>query len=701
MDKQERMFALKLCFNTIKNRGAVSSQYYYGELYDVFADEDVLEAFNHLENDVDKVVLSQFCNSYVATSKAIKNLQLTPKQKIKLQLLKKHNAEICDTLNFELLDDKYNFLKDELPLLTIDKSVQLQLVSLDDTRLSWFKKLYEKVCEISSYPASYLSQILSSVGYNPMSSDEKNDQALLKRYEKSTHLCTLIDKYVDNGNSLTDSQIESLVFLLGTKAGVNLSKFIEKISDLNDLFDENNPIQKHISNKIEEQRRLPDEKRSVETIKKAIFYKFFGLQYGDDAYSCDVPLIFHRFTLDDLKETLENKYLFETYYATAKVDETNDSKSLLALFDHLTNSGFEPSYFSMMTFENQMRKEYTKQINNSLFSLEGRTKKRVGNAFVYDAGTDFKMLITAVGAYQNLEKSANYKDYWNSSLLRSHGNCCSLISNSCLATAKQPSVVFGFLNMPEESLLAGSHTDINSTPKSRNYDINFHNVGQRFFSPDELINRTRDYYNELNFERIDISKSGNFFKKNPDYIVFFEEFEDFQKELKIQRNLEPIKKLLIDQHEKEMHRWEESVKASVQLGIPIVKINRETCAKSERAKLDEELKVFKKTKDPTLIKPLITRYLNNYTGLRDEEKTHFANMQKYFSKKGFTALQDEIEMVIKGVRNKNKQQKMFDTYGDVLFDESKYCNRIDVNYASDFEKEDFNRLSDLEDEMKK
>lgn len=700
MDKQERMFALKTWFNTIQNRGAIGDQYYYGESYNIFAKADVLEACNHLKNDIDKVVLSQFCNSYIALKKTIKNIQLTPKQKIKLQLLKKYNIEICDTLNFELLDDKYDFLKDELPLLTIDKSVQMQLVSLDDNRLSWFRKLYEKVREISSYPASYLSQILSSVGYNPMSSDEKSDQALLKRYEKSKHLCTLVDKYVDNGNSLTNRQIESLVFLLGTKAGVNLSKYIEKTSDLNDLFDKNNPIQKHISNKIEEQRRLPDNERNAETIKKAIFYKFFGLQYGDDPYSCDVPLIFYRFTLDDLKETPENKYLFETYYAIAKVDKTNDSKNLLSLFDNLASSGFEPSYFSMMTLENQMRMEFTKQINNSLFSLEGRKKKKVGNAFVYDAGTDFKMLITAVGAYQNLEKSANYKDFWNSSLLRSHGNCCSLISNSCLATARQPSVVFGFRNMPEESLLAGGYTDLNSTPKSRNYDINFHNVNQQYFSPDELINRTRDYYNELNFERIDISKNGKFFKKNPDYIVFFEEFEDFQKELKIQKNLEPIKRLLIDQHEKELHRWEESVKASVQLGIPIVKINRETCAKSERAKLDENLKLFKKTKDPTLIKPLITQYLNNYTGLRDEEKTHFANMQKYFSKKGFNTLQDEIETVIRGARNKNKQ-KMFDTYSDVLFDESQYCTRADVNYASNFEKDDFNRLSNLEDEMKR
>ena len=534
-----------------------------------------------------------------------------------------------------------------------------------------------------------------------MFSNEKSDQAILKRYEKSAHLCKIIDDYTHEGKVLSNAQIESLVFLLGTKAGVSLSKNVKNVDDLNDLFDENNPIQKYISSKVDEQRRLPNDKRNAEILKKAIFYKFFGLKYGDDAFSSDVPLVFHRFNLDGLKETPDNKYLFETYYAIANVVETDEPEKLLSLFDYLTNSGFEPSYFSMMTFENQMRKEFTKQINDSLFSLEGRTKRRVGNAIVYDAGTDFKMLITAVGAYQNLEKSANYKDHWNSSLLRSHGNCCSLISNSCLATARQPSVVFGFLNMPEESLLAGSHTDINSTPTNRNYDINFHNVDQQFFSPDELINRTRDYYNELDFERIDISKNGKFFKKNPDYVVFFEEFEDFQKELKIQRNLEPIKKLLIDQHEKEKHRWEESVKASVQLGIPIVKINRETCAKSERAKLDENLKLFKKTKDPALIKPLITQYLNNYTGLRDEEKLHWANLQKYFPKKDFNALQDEIETVIKNTKNKNKRQKLFDAYSDVLLGDSKYCNRIDVNYATDHENEEFERLSSLEDEMNK
>ncbi len=745
MTSLKRLSIIKECFDRLKDKGQPDRYTYYGEPFFVYFSNEIEKQFEYLDNVNDRIILSQLANNKVEVDAIVKGLDLSMKEKARYVALRKNNRELNYTLNFELLKDKYDFLWDEMQLISIDPVVQAQIMSLEDDRLAWFSQLFKHTQTMSTYPAKYVANILSAIGFCPFIENDKQYELFLSRYKKSAPICELLDGYIKENQTLTKKQLDSLVFLLGTNAGVELSCNIQKINELDNLFDEKNSIQRHLSQIIKKESEKKKEKRDAERLKKVIFYKYFGLKYGN-GMDCDVPYIVNKFNIEGLKQTKENWHLFEMYRYIDYINDLTSPTDLFDLYRLLDVCDFVPSYFEMTTFENQMRKEYAKQINEQLFSVEGKKNTKIRNATVYDAGTDFVMLVTAVGAYQDLKYVGNYKDYWNSDLIRSHGNCCSLISNSNLATAKQPCVVFGFRDMPQESLLAGNIKDANSTPRNGNYDINFHNRNQSYYAPQEHINHTRDYYNEFNYERIDISQNGTTFKKNPDYIVFFEEFEDYKKELserktakvkeyydanfnksnKKERNAKsPLGMLIKNEnaiknkgkskkektsqidfidpieilHEREMQRWEESIKASIQLGVPIVKINRESCAKSEKTKIDETLELLRKTNNSALIKDVIVRYINNYTGLRDDENTHFVLRERYFSKEGFDKLQNDIGDIIIACKDKELQQQMAQTLHDALYDEDSLHTSDKIKYIVSYDEDTLDKLSSLESKL--
>ncbi len=122
-----------------------------------------------------------------------------------------------------------------------------------------------------------------------------------------------------------------------------------------------------------------------------------------------------------------------------------------------------------------------------------------------------KMLIISINAFINSRNIDNYNIYWNSSKIRSYGNCCSLISNYNLSTAKIKKVLFGFTNIKENMLLFSGKDDLNSSPDSKKFDMS-ENYAQSFMEVDNLLNNTRSDYNELVYERRDLSY-GKYYKK--------------------------------------------------------------------------------------------------------------------------------------------------------------------------------------------
>lgn len=59
-----------------------------------------------------------------------------------------------------------------------------------------------------------------------------------------------------------------------------------------------------------------------------------------------------------------------------------------------------------------LKKVFASEVTKLTFKAEGRPNEVIDNILVYDAGTDFKMLVTTIGAFQKgFTNKENYNEY--------------------------------------------------------------------------------------------------------------------------------------------------------------------------------------------------------------------------------------------------------------------------------------------------
>lgn len=582
--------------------------------------------FLHLFKNVsDKIALAQWGNDYDLVDELYSQLELSEDEEKRLLKLSENNEEIKQTLNPELLSDKYDFLEDYIDFISSDINIQQKIVGLSDSMLEAFKQMYNKAKSETQYLVPIIDRVLYNIGFSPFRSMLKND--FYRDLNKS------IEQYVSEGNSLTSEQIDKLLFLYTNK---DWGYLVNNIDQLNDFENRDSEAQKEVDDLVNNERDKTV--KDIKKIKDAILLSTYGIGYRS-VYEMQT-----QYNVEGIQLTEENKDILLMTHALRKICNETDADKLIAIYDEIKEDiPVKHNYLRPMVYEGQMREMFAREINNSLFKPDENNKEEIDGVSVYNAGTDFNMVVTAVGAYQGkFNGKENYRDYWNSKKIRSHGNCCSLIANNNLSTAKIRNICIGFTDFDERMLLRSSNRDLNSTPNSR--EFNYASFDEkRFMLPNELINNTRGYYNELVYERRDLSANSESYKKNPSYIVFFEEFED-------KSSLDMSDPQVIEILEQEKSQWEESVKAAKDFGIPIVKINRETCAKSEQEKINSALKSYLKTHDSALLSDIITNFENNRTGTKTP---HDILQKKYFSDERLEEILQQVLQSIGQIQQKD------------------------------------------------
>jgi len=118
---------------------------YYGTLQEML---DVKKSIEQLEYDADKITLAQMALDNKLASELISNSITDEKQKKLYFKLKETNVDLDETINVELLSDRYSFLGDLLDSVVTDIEAQQRLVSLSDEKLELFRhrKEIEKIC---------------------------------------------------------------------------------------------------------------------------------------------------------------------------------------------------------------------------------------------------------------------------------------------------------------------------------------------------------------------------------------------------------------------------------------------------------------------------------------------------------------------------------------------------------------------------
>jgi hypothetical protein len=279
-----------------------------------------------------------------------------------------------------------------------------------------------------------------------------------------------------------------------------------------------------------------------------------------------------------------------------------------------------------------------------------------------------------LGAYQgNFGNKENYSEYWNSPNIRSHGNCCSLIGNANLSMADVKNVIFGFSTMSDNMLLLSGSSDLNSTPASKDFNTTENCLNsQEYMDADSLLNNTRGDYNELVYERRDLSSNPKFYKKNPDYIVFIEEYENYDEMFEKFKDKLTQLEYLKQQKELQDRFWQESLKAAANFGIPIVKINREKVARSEYEKIQKLVNDFVETKNPNLLGQIITSFESSRIG---NAGLHAPIREKYFSSKRINIILDEIKNSINCIDDKILKNDLFFSLYKAIIEERR---KVDV-----------------------
>ena len=312
--------------------------------------------------------------------------------------------------------------------------------------------------------------------------------------------------------------------------------------------------------------------------------------------------------MDDLKDAILQKafnhnldkarYLVEKYGEDIDAIEDEQLKMYIRALKEIINledkgilreiyQSIEPSQIKIgntFAIEKLLKIEYAKLYNNKLFKVKDAIRNEELGENVYEAGTDFSMIITSVKPYFDTATPVkNYFEQWNKDELGTQHLCCSNIRNDMICTAPIPYICFGFERMEEDSFITANNKDAKSNFNefvSREWET----VAPRCYAPSSIIDNTCGI-NEIDYYRI---QNGE--KKQPDYIVVF----------KANGQIKP-------------EHWQNAKQAQREFGgkLPIVIVDVDKCLESEKNKVKIMVDNYKANPTQELFDQIKQKIKNN------------------------------------------------------------------------------------------
>lgn len=321
-------------------------------------------------NDQDKLEIIKRLKSYAIIEQSFDYFDNKKTSEIMKNLLK-DNHEIIRTLNYKILDDKYISLfgEDKINSIATFYLTQQQILNLNDNQLKIFAnciKNYESNPN-NHHWKSIAKNILNNIkGYSNLLENLKNEKNI--NYEKLTKI-------------------------LQTKNLFNL----EKIEDFKN-FDQ---FRIKECNKLIESNNLQDR-------KQAVLYKLFG---QDEKY---VQSLIEKFgdDIENIDDSDEKDYI-------RCLIEIDDSQNLDVLKE-IYNNVDQLDLIDPTIMERQLKSAYLKKYNDILLQTDTLEKfdqdklpDKLKGLKVFDAGTDFNIIMTSISPYVIHETPKDFKENWN------------------------------------------------------------------------------------------------------------------------------------------------------------------------------------------------------------------------------------------------------------------------------------------------
>lgn len=464
-------------------------------------------------------------------------------QKIQiLQEMEKKNSELYSTIDFNMLDKDIitSFNKDQFEQLICYPEVERNIIELkkDNKRWKIFKKIFNTISKDAENWDIKLSRIL--------------DQLNSKEYQEL--IGNISEHEVDIEKLIKVMQSPNYFGIKTVKDLENYSQIKKEICDkiMNDDIDS-----------LDEETLIQIlQMNDLDQIRFAILQKL----YGQDLESTKKIIEKYGQDLETLDQNSD-----EVIYVKAlkKIMATNDINLLKKYYS--VDRGLEEELVDLVAIENKLKHDYGKQFNKNLLQPQDLEKGEIEGTL--KVGTNFRMIITSVAPYvKSIPK--NFAEDWNRNNIKSRGFCCSYITNDMIGTAKIPHLCYGFSQMSEDALMLSGPTDIFSSTKYLEAKARSNEI---YYSPENQVNNTEFMgigatYNEMVFKR---EQEGQ--RKQPDYIIVFQEngrIPNMQKAMKAQK------------------QWKE-----YGLYLPIIIVDKDECAKANKAEIENMIKNCESLKD--------------------------------------------------------------------------------------------------------
>lgn len=292
------------------------------------------------------------------------------------------NNQVVTSIDFRLLDDKYiqSLGIDKINQITCYSEVQFQILRLNEAQLQLFSQCINNC---------------TNAHWTPLA------QAFLCN-------CWQYDALIENISQLDKEKIDYKKLNL-----IIQDKNIFEIKSIDDLENFQQIKKKKCNNWI----------KSDDIVKKklAVLEKIFGqsIEYSMKiirTYGHDIEAIHD----EDLKDYI---------HSLNAILSLKDEKIIEEIYEKCE----EVENIDKINIEEKFKNEYLKLYNEDLFKIEQAKQIEEG---IYDAGTDFKIILTSLSAYVDSERTINnYKDDWNRPSIAAQHFCASYIRNDMISTA--------------------------------------------------------------------------------------------------------------------------------------------------------------------------------------------------------------------------------------------------------------------------
>ena len=455
------------------------------------------------------------------------------------------NEHIITTINLDILsnDMLYKNLENKMDVITCFPEIQQMILDLSDSKLEIFTRCikdYEN--QIDEW-----KPITEKILIN-LSSDK-------------------FDDLVENIkiNELEDIDIAKLISIL------SLEENYFNISNLEEFGDFDN-IRKTICDSIIENPNSTELANypciNLMDNKQKILFATLQKLYGFEVSSLEAILRFQ--SIEQMKE--KNMPIFtiiETLQKLAKLDE----KTLTLIYQQSEFS--QNNYLTQYALDALTRQEYAKTYSEELYipkqedrlfppednpNLYKYTDKdgNEKNISVYDAGTNFSMMVSSLGGIfgRRTEADSIYNDFNRRDIASQH-ICCSPISEKHRAHCTVCLVLLGFTNFVDSQLLFSSYGDILSDDEPFNSSADIEHL--TFAIPDDLMDLANNG-NSNGLTEMDYLRFHNGKRTQPSYIVFHSQ--------------------IMGECSDENYLWLNAKQAAAEWDIPIVIIDEEKLQKS-------------------------------------------------------------------------------------------------------------------------